>query len=407
MISSYDPLICTLCGSRDSATRFESTTGRGMTSDSRIVRRDLKKVQCKVCGLVREGQPFASSDLERHYSDSYTLNVAKSGEEHVFYSVGGATPRSRLLHDWILALKPEHTWRSGIRVLEVGCGQGSLLNQLRGTFPSVDFFGIDLSAEAVGLANAKGFNVRQGELDSLRGETYDLIIAFGVLEHVPNPRVFLSQVCDLISENGEVIAGQPMQDVPSYDVFFVDHLHHFTTDHVRSLGECVGLTQAGVLAGHPSIQNFSLHHFRKTAGIPQTTPLFHPNRSHCAEAIATYREAFSSLNDCLATLKEDERLAVFGTGEVFTLMYTYSNLHEMNILCGLDDNRDRQANLSLPFPVVSPDRAKEFGISSVLLCANTMYNDLILGRLAKLNIPAVTVLYLSSKLQEGWLSLSL
>jgi hypothetical protein len=76
-------------------------------------------------------------------------------------------------------------------------------------------------------------------------------------------------------------------------------------------------------------------------------------------------------------------------------------------LCGLDDNRDRQANLSLPFPVVSPDRAKEFGISSVLLCANTMYNDLILGRLAKLNIPAVTVLYLSSKLQEGWLSLSL
>lgn len=34
-----------------------------------------------------------------------------------------------------------------------------------------------------------------------------------------------------------------MQDVPSYDVVFVDHLHHFTTDHVRSLGEDVGLSK--------------------------------------------------------------------------------------------------------------------------------------------------------------------
>jgi hypothetical protein len=112
---------------------------------------------------------------------------------------------------------------------------------------------------------------------------------------------------------------------------------------------------------------------------------------------------FSSLNDCLATVKENERLAVFGTGEVFTLLYTYSNLHRMNILCGLDDNTDRQANLSWPFPVVSPDRAKEFDLSTVLLCANTMYNHRLLERLSRLDMPGVTVRYMSDKLQEGWL----
>ncbi len=376
-----------------------------MTSDSRIVRRNLKKVQCKVCGLVRDGQPFASGDLEQHYSASYTLNVAKSGEEHVFYAANGATARSRLLHDWILALKPASTWQSGIRVLEVGCGQGSLLNQLRGTFPSARFSGIDLSAQAVTLANAKGFDVRQGDLEGLRGETFDLIIAFGVLEHVPNPREFLSQVRDLLPAGGEAIVGQPMQDVPSYDVFFVDHLHHFTTDHVRFLGEGAGLAQAAVLAGHPSIQNFSMHHFRKTECRLPATHVSHPKISQCAEAIAIYQEVFSSLNDCLAKCKEDERIAVFGTGEVFTLLYTYSSLHLTKIVCGLDDNRDRQANLNWPFPVVSPDRAKEFGISVVLLCANTMYNDLILGRLSKLHLPAVKALHMSDKPREGWLSL--
>ena len=406
MISSYDPLICTLCGSHDATTLLESSTGRGMTSDSRIVRRNLRKVQCNVCGLVRDGLPFAACELEQHYSANYTLNVAKSGEEHVFYSASGATARSRLIHDWILDLKSETNWPVGVRVLEVGCGQGSLLNQLRGTFPSAHLFGIDLSAQAVALANARGLNVRQGGLETLSGEKYDIIIAFGVLEHVSNPRMFLAQVRELLAEEGEAILGQPMQDVPSYDVFFVDHLHHFTTDHVRSLGENVGFTQTGLRAGNPLSRNFSLHHFRKSRQVCDATACSSATVSKCAEAIAIYQRVFSSLDDCLAKLGDNERIAVFGTGEVFTFLYTYSSLHSRKILCGLDDNADRQANHNWPFPVVSPDQAKVFGVSTVLLCVNTMYNDLLLERLSRLDMPGVTVLYLSDKLQEGWLSFS-
>lgn len=403
MIRAYDPLVCCLCGSRDSTILLECLTGRGMTSDSRIVHRNLKKVQCTACGLVRDGLPFTSSELEQHYSANYTLNVAKSGEEHFFYSASGAMARSRLLRDWILALKPETTWRDGIRVLEVGCGQGSLLSQLRGTFPSGHFHGIDLSADAVALANAKGLHVRQGGLETLAGEEYDIIIAFGVLEHVSNPKVFLAQVRDLLSEEGEAIVGQPMQNVPSYDIFFVDHLHHFSTDHVRFLAEKVGFAEIGLLAGHPSIQNFSLHHLRKTRHVPATAlPI--ASASKCAEAIKIYKYVFSALNDCLARLKDDERIAVFGTGEVFTLLYTYSNLHTVKIVCGLDDNADRRANHHWPFPVSSPDQAKAFGASTILLCVNTMYNQFLLSRISELDLGPLTVLYMSEKLEEGWLS---
>ena len=404
MICSYDPLVCCLCGASDATTLLECLTGRGMTSDSRIVRRDLKKVQCASCGLVRDGLPFAASELEQHYSANYTLNVAQSGEEHFFYSASGAMARSRLLRDWILALKPETTWRSGIRVLEVGCGQGSLLGQLRGSFPSVHFYGIDLSADAIALANAKGLNVRQGGLESLAGEQYDIIIAFGVLEHVPNPKTFLAQVRDLLSDGGEAIVGQPMQNVPSYDIFFVDHLHHFTTDHVRFLAEKVGFAEIGLSAGHPSIQNFSLHHLRKSKHVPDATALPSASASKCAEAIKTYEGIFSGLDDCLARLKNDERIAVFGTGEVFALLYTYSNLHSVKIVCGLDDNADRRANHRWPFPVVTPDQAKAFGASTILLCVNTMYNQLLLSRISELGLPPLTVLFMSERLEEGWLS---
>jgi len=403
MIRSYDPLVCCLCGSRDATTLLECLTGRGMTSDSRIVRRNLKKVQCARCGLVRDGLPFAASELEQHYSANYTLNVAKSGEEHFFYSASGAMARSRLLRDWILALKPETKWRAGMRVLEVGCGQGSLLSQLRGSFPSAHFYGIDLSADAVALANAKGLNVRQGGLETLAGEEYDLIIAFGVLEHVPNPQTFLAQVRELLSDDGEAIVGQPMQNVPSYDIFFVDHLHHFTTDHVRFLAERAGFAEIGHLASHPSILNFSLHHLRKSRPVPDAT-LPNASASKCAQAIKTYRGIFSALDDALAKLEDDERIAVFGTGEVFTLLYTYSNLYTVKIVCGLDDNADRRVNHNWPFPVSSPDQAKAFGASTILLCVNTMYNQLLLSRISELGLNPLRVLYMSEKLEEGWLS---
>ena len=161
----------------------------------------------------------------------------------------------------------------------------------------------------------------------------------------PNPRTFLAQVREFLYEEGDVIVRQPMQDVPSYDVFFVDHLHHFTTDHVRWLGDNVGYTQIRAIVATLTIQNFSLHHFRNTRHVSQALGGFQGKTSRCAEAIAIYQGILSSLNDCLAKIRENEQLAVFGTGEVFTLLYTYSNLHRMNILCGLDDNTDRRRTL--------------------------------------------------------------
>ena len=52
---------------------------------------------------------------------------------------------------------------------------------------------------------------------------------------------------------------QPTQDVPSYDVFFVDHLHHFGTDHLRAYAGRCGFRELGFVVGHGWMPNFSLH----------------------------------------------------------------------------------------------------------------------------------------------------
>ena len=244
MSSSYHPAVCDLCGSRASHTIVSIHSKRGLTSDSQILSRDLKKIGCLDCGLIRDGLEFDFNDLQKHYGESYQLNTTESGEEHLFFTREGPVPRSKLIHDWLVEIKPDMVGR----VLEVGCGQGSVLERLKTSFPSASFSGIDLNEDAVLRARKKLLDVRRSTSTDIEGQ-YDTIIAFGVLEHVPSPTSFLKDLSEHLNDGGEVILGQPMLDVPSYDLFFVDHLHHFTTKHVEQLGHKVGLSQRAVLRG--------------------------------------------------------------------------------------------------------------------------------------------------------------
>jgi len=352
-----------------------------MTSDSRVVSRSLKKIMCLNCGLVRSGASFDSHDLEDHYTNAYQLNTTDSGEEHIFFIPTGPIPRSQLIHDWIVKIKPIFSGRT----LEVGCGQGSLLRRLVETFPDADFSGIDLSAAAVWRAQQQGLHVTTGCSTDIEGQ-YDTIVAFGVLEHVPSPTLFLEEIAKALKGSGEVIIGQPMQDVPSYDLFFVDHLHHFTTQHVQAFGKKVGLEQLAMLAGYQFVSNFSLHRFQKTSAEEKAFPFL---ETQSIASVKRYVEFFAEVN---IFLKQHPEIAVFGTGEVFSLLYAYTDLPKAAIICGLDDNRDRQIRNHWPFPVISPDEARNHSISDVLLCVNPRYNEMVCKRLKALDLRPTAIL---------------
>ncbi len=66
---------------------------------------------------------------------------------------------------------------AGLRVLEVGCGEGHRLVWLRENL-NADCYGIEPSAQAVAAACAKGINVQQGTADILPfdSESFDIVI---------------------------------------------------------------------------------------------------------------------------------------------------------------------------------------------------------------------------------------
>ena len=123
------------------------------------------------------------------------------------------------LIDTILPLAPGlvDSLRSGIDVLDVGCGLGHAVNLMARAFPNSRFTGFDLSQEGIaaarreadelGLSNAD-FRVEDvSVLNSV--EQYDLITAFDVIHDQARPGVVLSEINKALRSGGTFL----MQDI--------------------------------------------------------------------------------------------------------------------------------------------------------------------------------------------------
>ena len=100
----------------------------------------------------------------------------------------------------------------GASVLEVGSGNGAFAARL---LPGCRYVGLELNAEAAARARAAGLDVRTETLEehlATEGARYDVVCSFQVLEHVSDPRGFLSGCARGIRAGGQVLIGVPAAD---------------------------------------------------------------------------------------------------------------------------------------------------------------------------------------------------
>ena len=366
---------CDLCGALAHELLIEVPTGRSMRSDRAILPRDLVKHACTRCGLVSGDAQIA----EGLYAESYTVGLQP---EHMFYGANGPIARSAVMADWLTPSIPARAQD----IFEIGAGSGNLLAELARRLPDRKLAGTEPNHLAAARAQQRGLTVSAAALEATPAR-YDLAYAIAVIEHVPSPTTFLRAIRAMLRDEGTLLLCQPTQDVPSTDVFFADHLHHFGTEHLRQYAHKCGFREQQALVGHPLMPNFSLHVWQACAPPDDFSWIGPPAMTTCRATAAAVVADMQRLDALLARLAhERRRVAVFGLGEVYWLARSYSKLGDFPVVVGLDDDPNRPGLATLGFPVAVPEQCALLGVQDVILTMSSMYHAQATKRLHGLGL---------------------
>jgi 2-polyprenyl-3-methyl-5-hydroxy-6-metoxy-1,4-benzoquinol methylase len=130
-----------------------------------------------------------------------------------------------VLFESIIPLVPqlEDRLKKGIKVLDIGCGSGRVMNMMANQFPLSKFTGYDLSQEAIKNAQSQSlingtknvdFKVKDVSkiLDPSTNLSFDLITAFDAIHDQAEPATVLTNIVSLLKPDDGIFL---MQDILS------------------------------------------------------------------------------------------------------------------------------------------------------------------------------------------------
>lgn len=136
------------------------------------------------------------------------------------------------------------------RLLELGCSSGDFLQRKQSEGWNVE--GIEASAYAADMAQARGFNVHQAAVESVDlvppAGGYDVVAAWMVLEHTHQPLHALSRARAWVRPGGSLALSVPDAGSAEFSWFgdawyalqLPTHLFHFTSRTLKTVLERAG-----------------------------------------------------------------------------------------------------------------------------------------------------------------------
>lgn len=258
--------ICEICNT----SKFDLIATRIREGEGRIMK-------CFHCGLIIQDITWSQEKLKEYYETEYqttnslVLEHTQKPIEHFNDRLKTVYP---IFNQILPLLKPES------RVLEVGCGPGSLLSLIKPHVarcvgvelhtPFVDFIKENLGIEAY----AEDINKMKFD------DKFDVVISIATLDHLPNPLETLTTMKGLLSPSGKLYVEVPNceealnhyipeQNRIKFNEFFWHraHLFYFSKNTVTELFKKAGLN-INISCRHDyTLKNFLNWYF---AGKPQS-----------------------------------------------------------------------------------------------------------------------------------------
>ncbi len=166
----------------------------------------------------------------------YRRDALAAAEQSHFWFVGRAA-----LLGWAL----RRYFPDSHKILEVGCGTGSVTGAIRRTFPNATIVAGDADSSGLGYARARTAGVRFLRMDAARlpfGAAFDVGCAFDVIEHLDEDGEALAAIRAVVRPGGGVLITVPQhQWLWSAIDDFSHHRRRYSRAELRSKLEGAGL----------------------------------------------------------------------------------------------------------------------------------------------------------------------
>ncbi len=213
-------------------------------------RHDL--VKCSDCGFVFMRKIPTSKELEDYYS-VYAYETEKEIPESTRISL------ENLLDSF-------EKYRQNNRILDVGCGEGWILElaMKRGW----QAYGTEFSSKAIEICGKKGIKMYAGVLEpkNIREKDFDIIVSSETIEHINNPREELANIHRLLRAGGLFYVTTPnfnsylrrmMKD--NYAIIkYPEHLSYYTSTTLNKLLKETGFSKVKLMTTGISFSHYHL-----------------------------------------------------------------------------------------------------------------------------------------------------
>jgi SAM-dependent methyltransferase len=189
----------------------------GRVRDEPLAGGDLWR--CEECYLLFRHPLLHSSTYEEYYRDG-SSEFWESREDR---------------EDFRLVRREIDGAQCRMRVLDLGCYNGSLLASLPGNHA---LYGIEANPAAARTATLRGIEIIASDFEDLDrlDDRFDFITACDVIEHVPDPMDFLARLRGLLSKGGRVVLTTGDSDAWLWRLARANYWYCYFPEHISFVG---------------------------------------------------------------------------------------------------------------------------------------------------------------------------
>ncbi|MCQ4161690.1 class I SAM-dependent methyltransferase [Roseomonas sp. GC11] len=294
---------CPVCGARG-LLPLPAPGLRGMVSDGRMIGLPTARWHCRRCGCAGLSPRVARRLPRRLFGAGYELNRQAPTPYEVARQEGLAR---RIAALWPDAAAPAS-------VLDIGCGNGTLLRALGALWPAARLAGVEPAPQAAAAARRGGLAV---QATARPGQRAALVVSVNVIEHTADPLGFLRLLRRCVAPGGHALLLCPDGSLPWVELLVLDHRFSFLP---RALGWLAGRAGWRVCRAEP--QPGGTQALLLRAGPVRRAAL--PPGAHGATARRRYMARWARLGHALLARAPEGRLLGFGLGETAQLLRAYA-----------------------------------------------------------------------------------